>query len=360
MAKGAYSLAPAGTPAPVPATIADVPAASSSSLPVAVTAIRDITHVNALASGPVTFAPEGLTVIYADNASGKSGVTRILKKAGRAREPGGAIRPSVFEPDPRRPANCVIDYRIGVDNRIASWTDGVPTAPELSQLNVFDAGCGEVQIEEDNRLAYTPRLLQTFQDLAEACRAVGAKLKAEQEALERARPLQLNQLALRSQTKSGILLANLSVRTTNAEIDALCNVAQDERARHTALSRALQDNPNQPADLLDARVRRLRDLDNLTTSLENNFRDTALDEFDALLSESAAAGEAAKAATLAFASGPILAGTGGEAWKRLWDSARRYSESQAYPMATFPVTEDTALRCASFASSRLKQKPRNE
>jgi hypothetical protein len=343
MAKAAYSIGPAGTPVPVPATTADVPAASSAALPVAVTGIRDITHVNALASGPITFAPEGLTVIYGDNASGKSGVTRILKKAGRAREPGGAIRPSVFEPDPRTPASAVIDYRVGADNRSASWTDGTATDPELSQLNVFDAECGEVQIEDDNRLAYMPRILQTFQDLAETCRTVAAKLRTEQEALERARPLQLSQVVLRSSTKAGILLASLSVRTTNAQIEALCNVSEEEQQRHAALGRALQENPNQQADLLDARARRLRDLDNLTISLENTLSNAALGQFETLLAESAAADEAARAAAVAFASGSTLAGIGGDAWKRLWDSARRYSETQAYPGEAFPAVRDDAV-----------------
>src|SRR5882762_9257337 len=343
MAKAEYSLGPPGRPSPVPATSAHVPAASASSPPVSVNAIRDITYVNALASGPVTFAPEGLTVIYGDNASGKSGVTRILKKAGRAREPGGTIRPSVFEPDPRKPASAVIEYRVGTENRSASWVDGATTDPELSQLNVFDACCGAVQIEEDNRLAYTPRILQTFQDLAEACRAVGAKLRAEQEALERSRPPQLNQLALRPQTQAGVLGANVSVRTTNKEIDALCDLTAEERELHAALGRALQDNPNRQADLLDARAHRLRDLDSLTSSLEKTFSSAALQEVETLVAEYAAADEAAKAATLTFASGSTLAGIGGEAWKRLWESARRYSEAQPYPGESFPVTRDGAV-----------------
>jgi hypothetical protein len=343
MAKAAHSVGPDGTPAPVPATTADVPVASSASQPVSVTAIRDITHVNALASGPITFASEGLTLIYGDNASGKSGVTRILKKAGRAREPGGAIRPSVFEPDPRTPASAVIDFRVGTDNRSASWTDGTATDAELSQLNVFDAECGEVQIENDNRLAYTPRILQVFQDLAEACRAVAAKLRSEQETMERARPVQLSQVSLRGTTKAGILLAGLSVRTTNTELDALCNVTEEERQRLASLSRALQDSPNQQADLLDTRARRLRDLDNLAASLENTFSNTALGQFETLLTESAIADEAARAAAVAFASGAALAGIGGDAWKRLWESARRYSETQAYPGEAFPILRDGAV-----------------
>ncbi|HKR33109.1 MAG TPA: hypothetical protein VJT08_21695 [Terriglobales bacterium] len=100
MAKAQHGLPTVGRPDPVPATAAHIPMATSASPPVAITDIRDIMHVNALASGPVTFAAEGLTVIYGDNASGKSGVARILKKAGRAREPGGPIRSSVFEPEP--------------------------------------------------------------------------------------------------------------------------------------------------------------------------------------------------------------------------------------------------------------------
>jgi energy-coupling factor transporter ATP-binding protein EcfA2 len=343
MAKAEYGLATPGRPSPVPATAAHIPAASTSSPPVAITRIRDITHVNALASGPVTFAPEGLTVIYGDNASGKSGVTRILKKAGRAREPGGAIRSSVFEPDPGKPASAVIDFLVGIENRSASWVDGIPTDPELSKLNVFDASCGAAQIEENNPLAYTPRILQMFQELAVACRAVGAKLKFEQEVLEKTRPPQLSQLALRPQTKAGLLAANLSARTTHKEIDAVCDLTQEERERHAALGRALQDNPNRQADLLDARAHRLKNLDALTSSLQRTFSNEALEEVETVLAESAAAAEAAKEASLAFASRSTLAGVGGETWKRLWEAARRYSEVQAYPGESFPVTRDGAV-----------------
>ncbi len=62
--------------------------------------------------------------------SGKIRVTRILKVVDARANRRGAIRPSVFEPDPRQPASSIIDYRVGPDNRSASWTDGVATAPE--------------------------------------------------------------------------------------------------------------------------------------------------------------------------------------------------------------------------------------
>jgi hypothetical protein len=81
----------------------------------------------------------------------------------------------------------------------------------------------------------------------------------------------------------------------------------------------------------------------LTSSLQRTFSNEAVEEVETVFAESAAAAEAAKVASLAFASGSTLAGIGGETWKRLWEAARRYSEAQAYPEESFPVTRDGAV-----------------
>ena len=55
--------------------------------PVAITGLRDPVGVNALASDQgLTFAASGLTIIYGDNGSGKSGFVRVLKSACRSRD----------------------------------------------------------------------------------------------------------------------------------------------------------------------------------------------------------------------------------------------------------------------------------
>lgn len=113
MAKSAQGLPIPGKPSPVPATTVHVRSSRAAAPPISLMSVHDITNVNSLAPGPITFAPDGLTIIYGDNASGKSGIARILKKAGHAREPGGNIRPSVFEPDPGKPASAIIEFRTG-------------------------------------------------------------------------------------------------------------------------------------------------------------------------------------------------------------------------------------------------------
>lgn len=342
MAKAQYSIITPGRPSPVPATKTHI-RSSTTAASVALLALTDITNVNALASGPVTFSEQGLTVIYGDNASGKSGIARILKKAGRAREPGGLIRPCIFDPDPGKPASAKIAFRSGSTDETVPWTDGSPAHDDLSRINVFDADCAAIQIEESNKLAYTPEILQVFQDLAETCRAVAEKLKEEKETLDKSRSPQLGLLSLRAHTAAGKLLANLSAQTNLKEIDALCAVSEPETAHFTELANALRDNPASHANLLEARARRLQDLIDLFSHLETSLGDAALQSFQERMSAADSAEQAAKAASRAFASKSALAGIGTEAWKELWESARRYSQTLAYPTELFPATREESL-----------------
>lgn len=243
MAKAGRGLPTPGKPAPIPAIATDVRAPTGSRSAVSLVSIQDVAYVNSLSPGPVTFAPEGLTVMYGDNASGKSGIARILKKAGRARNPGGPILPCIFEPDPGKPASATILFRVGATETSYPWVDGVATTNELKEINIFDASCATVQIEESNRLSYTPEVLQVFQDLAEACQEVSARLKAEKDLLESQHSPDIRRLSLRSNTAAGILVANLSSNTKPSDIDALCDISDDERRRFADLFRVLQDNP---------------------------------------------------------------------------------------------------------------------
>jgi AAA domain len=325
-----------------PATSSHIRVSSVSNEPVALTALRDIAYVNALAAGPVNFAPEGLTVIYGENASGKSGISRIFKKAGRARNPGGPIRPSVFETDPHQPASATIEFTVGATQRSFHWVDGSATDEELTRINVFDASEAALQVEGNNQLAYVPEILTVFQSLAAACQAVGTKLKAEKDSFEMSRYPEIGLLSLRPRSRAAVLIAGLSSNTRLEDIDNLCDVTEVERERHSSLARALRENPSRQADLLEGRARRLRDLDDLLTQLQNTLNDIALRGFESDLSEATAAGETAKVASLAFATNSVLEGLGTPTWKQLWESARRYSEEFAYATEVFPVTREDA------------------
>lgn len=74
--------------------------------PVRLTAIRDVANVNRLANEQqLTFEPSGVTVVYGNNGSGKSGYARLIKRMVRTRH-REAVLPDRFAvgSGPRRPA----------------------------------------------------------------------------------------------------------------------------------------------------------------------------------------------------------------------------------------------------------------
>ena len=61
-------------------------ASASDAPPVRLTSVAEPAHVNALSSSvPLTFLEDGITIVYGDNGSGKSGYARLLKRIARSR-----------------------------------------------------------------------------------------------------------------------------------------------------------------------------------------------------------------------------------------------------------------------------------
>src|SRR5207253_10751901 len=123
---------------------------------VALKSIKDVVNVNALADGQILkFRETGLTVVFGGNGSGKSGYSRVLKKACRARASNAPILPNVYAPPSNKPATATIDYSVSGKLAAAKWVDGAPTDDVLSAISVFDSACAIVHVEKTNDVAYT-------------------------------------------------------------------------------------------------------------------------------------------------------------------------------------------------------------
>lgn len=93
-------------------------------------------NVNAIApEHSLGFSPQGLTVIYGGNGSGKSGYSRVLKRACRARDQTETIYPNANHPLPAD-ANARATFSISVNGTSSDvlWTDNQPAPAEISNL----------------------------------------------------------------------------------------------------------------------------------------------------------------------------------------------------------------------------------
>ncbi len=87
MLKSAYGVPDSENREPDPLSQKHLPVQTVNAAPVTLRAMRELKHVNRIPNGQILeFSPKGMTVIYGGNAAGKSGYSRVLKQACRARD----------------------------------------------------------------------------------------------------------------------------------------------------------------------------------------------------------------------------------------------------------------------------------
>jgi len=303
--------------------------------------VHGVQHVNALAPDQrLTFRRLGLTIIYGDNGSGKSGYARILKKVCRARISGRVeeIVPDIYAPVPGTPS-ATIEYAINEQNRACAWQLGQAAFSELSAISVFDSRTANVHVEATNDLAYTPFPLKILSLLAQQCKTVKDRLAAEVAQIKAQTPEVIKKPSCSRETTVGKLMAQLTADTDLAMVETKAALTQIEQDRLAQLTADLAGDPTRTARLyaiLKTKVEgHIARLDQLFMSISddtaNNLRRLAADTETAIRAAEAASG-------VLFNDEP-LPHIGSDVWQALWTSARAFSDTTAYPERRFPATE---------------------
>lgn len=320
-----------------------VPDRGAGSAPVALVSIFHHRGVNALAEGQtLKFAPN-LTVVYGDNAAGKTGYIRILKSACRARGQEKILGNVVSGAAPPAPV-VAIKYKVGTEADPREWA-GTREDEFISRVSVFDTHCAAVYLTEKTDVAFRPFGLDLFDKLVKACKAVRAKLESEQRALA-SNALATVQAQFPEGTAAAKLLANISSLTKPESVQALARLSPEDVARLVLLEKSLLDlQVNDPEKLirqLTLRAGRVQNLARHLKEVEATLSVAAVASvFDARTEGRRKSEEAKRLRAVTFPDG-MLEGTGSEPWTLLWEAARRFSQDLAYPDQEFPVVENGA------------------
>lgn len=116
--------------------------------------------VNALAEDQTLKFSPNLTVVYGDNAAGKTGYIRILKSACRARRPEEILGNVVSGTAPYKPV-IAITYKVGTEEKAREWS-GDGGDEFISRVSVFDTQCATVYLTEKTDVAFRPFGLDLF------------------------------------------------------------------------------------------------------------------------------------------------------------------------------------------------------
>jgi len=318
--------------------------------------------VNALAENQTLKFSPSLTVVYGDNAAGKTGYIRILKSACRARGQEHILGNVVSGGMPYTPT-VSIKYQVGDEPDLREWS-GQGEDDFISRVSVFDTRSAAVYLTEKTDVAFRPFGLDIFDKLVKVCKAVRSNLEREQRALK-ASDLYMLQNQVSEGTAVAKLLAGISSLTKPETIQSLAQLSPEETSRLVLLEKSLQDlqanDPDKLIQQMTLRVGRIRSLTKHLQLVEAALSDEAVSAVFDARTEGRRKSEAAKRLREATFPEGVLDGTGSEVWSQLWESARNFSEESAYQGQEFPVVGEDAqcLLCQQGidheAAHRLKQ-----
>ena len=331
----------------IPLSSAHLPSAPGAADSVSLVSLSALKGINRLPQGsdlPLGTG-DGLTIIFGMNGAGKSSYARVIKKACRARGSAAEILPNAFTPATTSvPAAATITFKVG-SNQVASlWKSGVPTDPRLANVFVFDASSADHYVSYDSEAAFTPYGLDVLPTLSTVCDNLASRLNTEINQWDGKITGSKANWKYDPATKVGQALQNLSKATKESDINALAALTQLEMQRLLDLRAALKADPLQKAKETRAAAARLE-------AFAKKIGNAAIDLADEKIEQVRTQLEAAKntaATAKAFATGQFdstyLTGTGSDIWRALWDAAKRYSDSEAYPDSEFPFISDDG-RC---------------
>ena len=328
-----------------PLSDAHVSSTGAAGKPVAILRIENPTGVNALAPDQkLEFASEGLSVVYGDNGSGKSGYVRILKHACRTRDQGTKILRDVEDTSGTVQSATIAFTRDKVEGGFA-WRPDLPSHPDLSSVSIFDSRSANIHVEKTNAVAYIPQPMQVLEMLAGVCDQVRAKLDEQLAAIKTQTPLAIKNHQLDLETAAGAFVSSLSAKTNVTQLELLAQLSTADVQRLTALELDLAQEPKRAAAAVTNQKTRLDEAISGLRNLVQESSPAAFTEHDRLKADLVTKADAARVASDTLFAALPLPDVGKATWRSLWEAARKYSDEVAYPAKTFPDSNAEGELC---------------
>jgi hypothetical protein len=273
--------------------------------------LSGLTGVNALARGQeIVFNPK-LTVLFGENAAGKTGYVRVLKRVASVRS-AQPILGNVHGTATGQP-HAAIDYSISGASRNLDWNDesGVPP---FTRMSVFDSAAVALHVDDDLTYIFTPGELALFLYTHRAIDAVKARLEREK---SDAQPKAANPFLHRFPRDPVVYpkIETLGPSTSVADLEALSNVtAQEEAALPASRDRVEALQPRSTESRLQVATSD-RELYGAMLSAARAGASFSWETFNAAVEEARKAGERYVAASKTAFAGEDIPGIFNGAWK---------------------------------------------
>lgn len=348
-------LATADAPAPRPLERSDLPADELTTEPVELRQIRDVQNINLLAAGQALCFKPGLNVVFGATGAGKSGYGRLLRRLCQPIDSIEVLR-NVFDLNAdAKQQTAIVHIAVGSDVREIAVDLGVEPDRALSAMSVFDASLAPTNMSKPSVIEHVPEPLLLLRRLAETQEALRSRVKKQIVALQ----AELSVPEVKPGTPVGRLVETITAETDLEELERLASLNDEERAEMRRLDTAVaafrahdsreQENAARSRAQVISKV--AQELERAAERLSDE-RLAAIAELRERLDEAVTAERAM--ATDAF-SEQTHPGTGQAAWRKMWEAARRFVESED---GDFPAvdTDSSCPLCQQHLSGEARER----
>lgn len=137
--------------------------------PLTLISLSEVKGVNALVAGGIIEPHPGLTILFGENGTGKTGYSRIFKALAASRTADAIL--GDIEATVRAPQSAVIAYTLGSDTKSYKWTGSQGVAP-FTRMSIFDSPSVSFHVDDDLEYVYVPAALALFNHVIAGIKSV--------------------------------------------------------------------------------------------------------------------------------------------------------------------------------------------
>lgn len=296
---------------------------------------------------PLKFAESGITVVYGNNGTGKSGYTRILKKI-CGKPHGRNLIGNIYNPN-NNTGKCCLSYKHDGEEKQSEWAMNAPAIEQLRVVDIFDTDTGWAYLKDANTVSYVPPVIAFFSAFSKYHDTIKERLITEKKALQSKLPT------------PPIELSNTTfIRTTYHE--AILDISKFtwEDSNNSAFlflgQRLKEVDPQKAAN--ETREKK-RKIDLLIKEIDEAFQKVSQqcsEEVASLMQNVAVKEQAVLDAGKALNDISRLDGIGTESWKLLWSAAKEYASREAYKNSNNLYENDRCVLCNQILDNEAKER----
>jgi energy-coupling factor transporter ATP-binding protein EcfA2 len=299
--------------------------------------IGPLENIDRLEQGQVLkFAQNGLTIIYGDNGSGKSGYARAARRlcTHRVSRP---LQQNVFEKEYGAEIKVHLATKTGDDELAAhQWIEGTSPPSVCKKMTFLDTANAQVYVNGSSEILFLPPEVQCLTTLGAIFSSASEICQGEADKLTQIHGG--NVFGYNSESKAGALVNMLSIQSSLEElpsVEALHAAGtweEADEARLETVKAELSAGPKAQALKVTSLAKEIKEIVENANKAVASLDEMQLQNDHQLLSTQKTAVEAAQAAVDLLRVENPISSTGSPAWKELFLHARRFAhEAEVVP-----------------------------